>query len=446
MIKTAAEIAKLTREFLKRQATKPATNVQGFMKGFYGGPVKKTAAIGKQAIASPLRTVRQQITPRLAEGFKQFGASSTQIDDINRIFQNLENLTRDPKLWNAAKKIPTTKGKTIVNELTKELWSVPLFIRGNINRSGLSVMDDTFIKLVEKEGWGKTMALHDVVNKGILDKKMIKSVLKSQNIHNIPDEQITAFIMDQRALNGLHRDIQFSDQFRTIAGSLRKDGNITLQFKEGRSRADDFIETIRAGIKKHNRNKNFKFEKLNDNEVIMSFSPQSKSNFFTGGIGAKVYWNANSPTQLGLIPHDLYDIGGRTFRTVTKKLLGMPQEQLNLMGMRKITIPKVDISRQSANLHWKNRKTGYEGVKDLEKKFKVKKAFTGRVKPTTQSSEDLHLVTKGKITKKQISALKESVERFENVNVPTSRYIKTGAAIGIPSAITAGWFMGDDDE
>ena len=88
MIKTAAEIAKLTREFLKRQATKPATNVQGFMKGFYGGPVKKTAAIGKQAIASPLRTVRQQITPRLAEGFKQFGASSTQIDDINRIFQN----------------------------------------------------------------------------------------------------------------------------------------------------------------------------------------------------------------------------------------------------------------------------------------------------------------------------------------------------------------------
>ena len=178
----------------------------------------------------------------------------------------------------------------------------------------------------------------------------------------------------------------------------------------------------------------------------MSFSPQSKSNFFTGGIGAKVYWNANSPTQLGLIPHDLYDIGGRTFRTVTKKLLGMPQEQLNLMGMKKITIPKVDISRQSANLHWKNRKTGYEGVKDLEKKFKVKKSFTGRVKPTTQSSEDLHLVTKGKITKKQISALKESVERFENVNVPTSRYIKTGAAIGIPSAITAGWFMGDDDE
>ena len=58
----------------------------------------------------------------------------------------------------------------------------------------------------------------------------------------------------------------------------------------------------------------------------------------------------------------------------------------------------------------------------------------------------MHLVTKGKITKKQISALKESVERFENVNVPTSRYIKTGAAIGIPSAITAGWFMGDDDE
>ena len=50
MIKTAAEIAKLAREFLKRQATKPATNVQGFMKGFYGGPVKKTAAIGNKQL------------------------------------------------------------------------------------------------------------------------------------------------------------------------------------------------------------------------------------------------------------------------------------------------------------------------------------------------------------------------------------------------------------
>ena len=55
MIKTAAEIAKLAREFLKRQATKPATNVQGFMKGFYGGPVKKNCSYWKTSNCKPFK-------------------------------------------------------------------------------------------------------------------------------------------------------------------------------------------------------------------------------------------------------------------------------------------------------------------------------------------------------------------------------------------------------
>ena len=48
-----------------------------------------------------------------------------------------------------------------------------------------------------------------------------------------------------------------------------------------------------------------------------------------------------------------------------------------------------------------------------------------------------------RLTKGQMQANEEVIDIGKNYNITPTRVFKTAA---IPSAITAGWFMGDDDE
>ena len=180
---------------------------------------------------------------------------------------------------------------------------------------------------------------------------------------------------------------------------------------------------------------------------MINYSPQFKSNFYTGGINARVLLKPSEPGKAYLIPNDVYDIYGKGFDRLISKGLGFKNQNLNIMGMKKIDIPDpnnwnknfVEINKKIAaktKRDAKKYKKQTESIKTMKKKYKNTKAPT-----------DNELVYRNtQLTKKQLEGNKEIVDALDNTPITASRIAKWGTATGGGLFATGETLLGDDDE
>ena len=242
--------------------------------------------------------------------------------------------------------------------------------------------------------------------------------------------------MNNIALNTLQNDVQMSPQFQKLAKILFS-GNKVNKFYRGK------IKTGREMVRYLNK-RGLNVKLVGDKktgEAVMTFSPPRRTNFYTGGINGKVYINPKDPGHVYVMPSDVYDLYGNKMDFLTKKILGMKNNQLNLMGIKRVKVPDPSNWGKPKDIVAKVSKDRIKGIKKAKKASNVPENLDyGQPSYTDEQVKSFM-----KSPNKRLEAMDEIVRLADETNITASRAIKT-FGVGGSGILTASWFMGDNDE
>jgi len=457
MLKSSLSIAQAAAKFLGRQGLKAGASTPSYLPSLYnpatGMPQVETFLIGA---AKAFKTLTNQtfnpFSMRSAEAFKNTGLALNQQQVLRSNPDLIAKILKDPKNWRSGEvgksfTIPsrqlkngrwtkprkvklTDEAQSAVTPLVKDLHATPYFAQANINRTGVTpkntIVSDIFNKIYGKN-ISKTSAAKLTGNKAVLD-----DIIRFEGLD---PKTLKIMELNKGSLNNLHRDVQFSKQFRQMAG---------ITFNRKFKNKDDLM-----GYLVSNGFNPGQVKKVG-NYVMVNYSPQFKSNFYTGGINARVLLKPSEPGKAYLIPNDVYDIYGRGFDKLIAKGLGFKNQNLNVMGMKKIDIPDpsnwnksfVEVNKKIAaktKRDAKKYKKQTDSIKTMKKKYK-----------NTEAPTDNELVYRNtQLTKKQLEGNKEIVDVLDNTPITAGRVAKWGVATGGVGGglfATGASLLGDDDE
>ena len=453
MAASAAAILRAATNFVLRQGHKVGSSAPQYNPLLYnpklGMPQAETFVVGAAKAFKTL--VNQTFNPfsmKSAEAFKNTGLALNQQKILRDNPKLLVNILRDKANW-----VSGTVGKSAIKPsrqlkngrwtkprkvklkpdahsaataLAKDLHATPYFAQANINRTGITptntIVTDIFKKLYGKN-ISKTAASKLAGNKAVLD-----DIIRFEGLD---PKTLKIMEMNKGALNALHRDVQYSKQFRQMA---------TITHGRKFANKDELM-----GYLVSNGFNPGQVKKVG-NYVMINYSPQFKSNFYTGGINARVLLKPSDPGKVHLIPNDVYDIFGPGFDKLVSKGLGFKNQNLNIMGIKKIDIP--DPSNWSKGFQGVNKE-----IKRTAAKIKKQQDAVGVMKKKykgVDTSTDNELIYRNTgLTKKQLAGNEEILDVLDKTQITPSRVAKWGVATG--GVTTGGLFatgaiLGDDDE
>lgn len=363
-VKTAAKIAQIARDtlfepakkLLARQGGKIYQNTRTNRPWHYGNQAQRAVDAVAGVAETGVRTARNNLSVipkhmKEAEALRVHGISGSQYKVLKEGPVKIANIVNDPKSYTNGRVPKITNRKSVVDKMTfdakkamdhieKDMHSIPYYVEGNLNKMNIIPKDNT-VQTLFKEHFGKTVNLDEA--KKLLgsnpDSKMM-DILDTWGL----DKKTKVIQMNNLRLNSLSQDVQMSPQFVKIAKALfSKEGN--NKFARGK------INSAREMVRYLQR-KGIDAKRLGprgSGEAVITFSPPRRSNFYTGGINGKVYINHKDPGHAYLMPSDVYDVFGGKTNFLTRKVLGMDTNQLNLMGVRRIKIPEIKSLKEVQN-------------------------------------------------------------------------------------------------
>ena len=424
-------MAKNLVTWVQRQGLKVGSATPSYLPSLYNPvtwwPNLETMVVGgAKAIKNIANQTMNPWLLRQSEFFKHAGLQPQQLQILERNPRLIANILNDKTNWvsgviGKSTKIPPrqlkngrwTKGKTVtltddaknmVNPLQKDLHAQLYFMQANLNRTGIQVQN-TVATDVFNQIYGKNLSragANRLVGKGVLD-----DIIR---FNKLDPEKLKYMEMNKHALNGLHRDMQFSRQFRNIAeithGRKFKNKDEMASFLVSNGFEPGQIRKV-------------------GNHIMINYTPQSRSNFFTGGINARVLLKPSEPNKAYLVPNDVYDIFSSRFDDLITQPLGFSNQNLNLMGVKKIDIP--DPSNWGKHFNKVNQKIKQKVQQDRNN---IKRAVKKYDKPVKQDDitiapENINRYTR--LNKKQLEGNQRILDEYQKTPITKSRVAKVVA-------------------
>ena len=315
----------------------------------------------------------------------------------------------------------TDEAQSAVTSLSKDFHATPYFAQANLNRTGIipenKVIPDIFNKLYGSN-ISKSAAAKLTGNKAVLD-----DIIRYEKLD---PNKLKIMKLKDHQLNGLHRDTQYSNQFRKMS-----------EITHGRkfNNKDELM-----GYLVSNGFNPGQVKKVG-NYVMINYSPQWKTNFYTGGINARVLLKPSDPGKAHLIPNDVYDIFSPGFDKLVRGGLGFKNQNLNIMGIKKIDIP--DPSNWGKSFKGVERKiaaTVKRNTKKAKNERSAIKSVKKKYKKSVEQTDNQLVYQNTRLNKNQLDANDTIIKELDNITVPFSRKAKLGAAY---TAVGAGlWGAG----
>ena len=422
-------MAKNAVTWFKRQGLKVSAATPSYLPSLYSPktwwPNLETMVVGgAKAIKNLANQTMNPWLLRQSEFFKHAGLQPQQLAILERNPKLISNILNDPKSWasgkvgiakpmkrirgkNVGKKYNvylTNEAKAMVNPLQKDLHAQLYFMQGNLNRTGIEVNNKVAVNVFNKlygQNLSRAGANRLVGNKHVLD-----DIIRYEKLD---PNKLKYMEMYKHQLNGLHRDMQFSQQFRRLSEATHG-----RKFKSKNELASFLVSN---GFEPGQVRSAGQY-------IMVNYAPKSASNFYTGGINGRVLIRPSDPGKAILIPNDVYNIFSSNFDDFITKAVGLKNKNLNLMGMKKIDIPDPS--------NWGKHFTNVE--KQIAKKIKVrddniKKAVKNYSKPKSKvviTPETINRHTR--LTKAQLEGNEKILQSYKDTPITPGRVAKLGAA------------------
>ena len=394
----------------RRGLTRVAQNMQQMINGFYGkgvGQLGKLGAFGKEALRGTIPATRQQFNQRLHRAGKEFGFSSGQKQDLDRVFEGYHKVMVNPKSW--------TKGTPHIGGLTesaaKEITA--------LGKQELGIMHNAFAQLVKTKGIrkAKQSKLYDLIKNeatyekygiggkgkapklfkdmGIDDpevgnialskwKMQLPKTLKTKNI-NIANFRHSA--MQKSAI-----DAQFSSQAKIAflaheKGLMKKGAHLDKLGRYFQKRGyGNLVSKSNNYMTLEGKTYRVSLHKTKQGSTLVNFSPSRKSNYHWGGFNGNLVFNEGKRKgKVGIFGTDVYDLTagglpGEKFVQFRKTPLLNVQnvKYKDVPIINKDKIPKTWVQRKPKNVKRYNRSVFNQPTKaetpqtEYSKKYGVK--------------------------------------------------------------------------
>jgi len=376
----------------RRGLTRVAQNMQQMINGFYGkgvGQLGKLGAFGKEALRAGAPATRQQFNQKLHRAAKEFGFSSGQKQDLDRVFEGYHKVMVNPKSW--------TKGTPHIGGLTesaaKEITA--------LGKQELGIMHNAFAQLVKTKGIRKakkselynlikneaTYEKYGVGGKGKASKLFSDMGIKDSEVGNIAlgkwkmDLPKTLKTNNVNVANFRHSamqksaiDAQFSSQAKIAFLAHEKGlmnqgkslkGLANFFHKRGygeeiiKKSSNHYIVKGKTYVANLHRTKN-------KGSILVNFSPARKSNYHWGGFNGNLVFNETTKHghkgKVGIFGTDVYDLTagglpGEKFVQFRKTPLLNVQnvKYKDVPIINKDKIPKTWVQRKPRNVKRYNR-------------------------------------------------------------------------------------------
>lgn len=500
-IKAAAWAAKYLKKGLKplyNQVGKIPSNMNIKVEGYYGGGnLAKYTTSGQEFGTAASKTIRNYVDPfkiRSNEAFRGMGLSDTALKNIESDLALKEALKMMPESyrnnWIGGKvggtlkdanklkigqpfkrevkwgkkqgeivdEMFTNDAKTQLRALDKNIWGELYKDRAYLARKGITPKDPIFTQFFDNH-MGKVYEFKDFITEQArtgITPAILNNMVKTWKFKN--PKTLRVMEMYNKRLNSLHHDMQFDHNYRDLVRLINTDkklskGKVTTRGAIRRinhkvnkkltpmNRELSIKERIDIfrGKKKAPLMHGFTPKTLDDGSIFIQYSPQSKSNFYTGGINGMVIWNPKDPKHFRLVPSDAFDLFGNKAEVVAKNVFGMKRELLNVMGVRRVKIP--DHTKWGLK-SWQDK---FKAIEDINDPI-VRKNIMDSVKPKKLRTVDKVLndgpeivkdpATLGNMINKGTQKdLTDMIDKVKTQKLPTERYLKT--AVGTTAGVGA---------
>ena len=344
----------------------------------------------------------------------------------------------------------TTEAQAKLTKLDKNTWGELYKQQALMIRSGISPVNKAMPKFFEKH-LGK---VHDLTKD--MDKiralgysqKAMQNIISKKTWNFSDPSSLKVMEMYNKKLNMLTRDIQYDINFRDLVRVINtnkrlKSGTLSakkaakvLQFQSDKklkgldpSSPTNLKQKISKFFNKDTRKKRSMNIDIVDGKPIISYSPSLKSNQYTGGINGKVVFDPKDPEHVYLMPTDAFDMFGKKMEWVSKNVLGLKKELLNVMGVKKIKIPD---HRLWNTPKFKAQNAAFNRVSSTTTK-KTAKDILKNVKPENKVIIPRSEIFRyGKLGKKVERDLESLLTTTKSLSLPKKRYVKSaiGTSLG----------------
>jgi|9_EtaG_2_1085328.scaffolds.fasta_scaffold19852_2 hypothetical protein len=478
-------------------------NDESFYTGGVFGRGEAITRGSGESLYTTLRNYIDPTRIRNNEAFRDLGISTPTLDSIKTGWKAQDDILMDPRSWRRnwvggktggknpqlkpenewsfdeafmrqiksgkkagewKKEFLTDEAKNLMRYHDKNIWGELYKDRAYISKSGIIPKNNKFMQFFDEE-MGQVYDLKEFTASqmdqlGYTD-DILANVLKTWKLNNAKNP-VNILKMHNKKLNSLSRDVQFDMNYRDLVKMINEDPlfstgqvgpglkmaqlRMKRLVKKDLSSQNDPLDTFWQKFKykwqrlrgTDKRRKGFTPEIIDDSLVI-SFGPSMKSNFYTGGINGKVFWSPKDPDYFRIVPSDAFDLFGKNTEWMAKKVFGLQNNVLNVMGIKKVKIP--DHTKWGKG-YWKNQiklnDKIMSGKSDLGSYKRPTKPFTGG---TFKAPEPLNQVVPPRnkysaITKSASTKIDDLITEVDTKKLPTKRYLKQSTTTGLFAAGT----------
>ena len=443
-----SKAAKAAWDLIIRQGTKLGASFPSYAPSLYkprfGMPQTETAIIGSAKMIKSL--ANQHLNPlwlKYSEFFKQAGLTGNQLKVLQNNPKLINEIIKDPANW--AGGVPGTKilvkgkqfkngrfakdkmvglideAKQGISPLVKDMHATPYFGQANLNRTGMKTADPVLTD-VFNEVYGANLS-RTAANKAAGGKGVLDDIIRFEGLD---PKKLKFMELKRTSLNALHRDAMYSKQFRNLA-------KIT-HGRKFKSKDELMSYLLSQGETSFNPGQ----LRVVGNRVMINFSPQFKSNYYTGGINARVLLKPSDPGKVEIIPNDVYDLFGSQFDRLISSGLGFKNQNLNLMAIKKVNIPDPsNWGKVTKGIERKIKAKNIKKAKEDDSLNTMIKRYGKKTTPDTPEFTPDNIYKNTMLTKKQMGGINQIVDAYDKTNIPVSRYVKYGTSAGLFASGTA---------